>query len=176
MKNTLSQLKIYKTILFIIMAGVLLFIGSCMPDTTDPTPDPTPTNNEMYIKFQGKKVICKVPANDYRTYVNSLGDTGVTWEGNLPAGDTIFSLGHHGQRIVGKKYVLKFFSTNPEDVMVNITWSSFSTAPKIIIDGGDYTLEKINGKWVSTLKNGLGYNGRNSSERYTGIEFRMIWP
>ncbi len=92
--------------------------------------------------------------------------------------DTMISILHSGPRISGFKY--KFDptpATITDDIVdAGIRWSSLSTAPNVIIDGGDYTLEKKNGKWVSTLKNGTGYDYNDKTKRYTGLEFRIIWP
>lgn len=185
MQHTVSKLKIGKTILFIGMAAVLLFIGSCKGGGDDPTPDPTDTTkkvtDEMYIILNGLKVTCKVPASDYRTfYDKSNGDTSVQWSGNIPSGvggDTTLYIGHPGPRLLGTKYTVKSPAFgDAKKVEINLRWGIIAGHPYVFIDGGDYTLEKIKGKWVSTLKNGTGYDIKDNTKKYSGIEFRMIWP
>lgn len=178
MKQTVSKLKNGKIILFMGMAAVLLFIGSCKGGGDDPTPDPIPTvTDEMYIKVNGLKVICRLPAKTYETFV-IFGDTGVKWTGKLGFADTMISILHSGPRISGFKY--KFDPTpatiTKDIVSTVIRWSAISTSPYVIVDGGDYTLEKKNGKWVSTLKNGTGYDYNEKTKRYSGLEYRLIWP
>lgn len=162
------------------MAGVLLFIGSCNKGGGDnPTPDPIPTTDEMYIKCIGQKIICRVPAKTYKTYYAIGKDTAVEWAGNIPigiGGDTTLYIGHPGPRKLGVKYKVVVFAVNPDEVNMTLVWSVVAGKPRMNIDGGDYTLEKIKGKWVSTLKNGTGYDVKITGQRYTGIEFRMIWP
>ena len=146
MRHILAKLKNGKTILFMGMAVVLLFIGSCKGGGSDPTPDPTPTaTDEMYIKVNGLKVICRIPADEYRTYVNG-GDTGFKWRGNLGFADTSIDILHSGPKIAGFKYKIDPDPATITKDLINILirWSSLSTAPYVICDGGDYSLEKKN--------------------------------
>jgi hypothetical protein len=177
MKHILTKFKNPKVILIASLAVAVFFINSCSGGgDEEPTPDPIPTlTDEMYIKVNGLKVICRLPAKSYETFVVS-GDTGVEWIGKLGFQDTTINIGHYGPRIAGFKYKFDISGFGDEIVETQIRWSSISTAPYVIVDGGDYTLEKKNGKWVSTLKNGLGYDYRDKTKRYTGIEYRIIWP
>jgi hypothetical protein len=179
MKHILTKFKNPKVILIASLAVAVFFINSCSGGgDEEPTPDPIPTTtDEMYIKVNGLKVICRLPAKEYDVWVN-IGDTGVTWIGNLGFKDTTIDIVHAGPKIAGFKYKFDPTPANITDDIVGtvIRWSSLSTAPYVIVDGGDYTLEKKNGKWVSTLKNGTGYDYNEKTKRYTGIEYRLIWP
>lgn len=169
-KKVIQKISIISTVI------LLISIASCKSGGEDPLPDPTPTNtDEMYIILNGKKIICKLPAKQYEVYSTIL-DTGVQWSGNLPSSDTTIGIGHYGPRIAGFKYTLNPKAVAPDIVTTVIRWSYISTAPHVIVDGGNYTLEKIKGKWVSTLKNGTGYDYNTKTKRYTNIEYRIIWP
>ena len=158
---------------------VSLYLTSCSKNGTEPEPDPVaPVNNEMYINFNGKKLICRVPAVRYETSIGTLKDTVFEWRGNFPTGaggDTTIQIAHNGPRSVTAKYKPNI-GLNLDEVRITLKWSDILGAPNIAFDGGDYSLERINGKWVSTMKNGVGYDVKNKTKRYTGVEFRMIWP
>lgn len=172
----------FKSWLVITLSMCLLGIVTLFSCGKSTPPEPDPANpvvkDEMYFIINGKKVICKLPAKKYQTSVFN-GDTSMEWVGNIPigvGGDTIVSITHGGPRIKGINYTMFDFAAKPEHVVVDIVLGDIFTSPSVRPDGGDYTIEKINGKWVSTLKNGVGYDTRDNSKRYTGIEFRIIWP
>lgn len=77
---------------------------------------------------------------------------GVKYIGNLGIKDTTIDIAHYGPRIAGFKYKFNPKGSGIDKVETIIRRSSLSTAPYVIVDDGDYTLEKQNGKWVSTLK------------------------
>lgn len=77
---------------------------------------------------------------------------GVKYIGNLGIKDTTIDIAHYGPRIAGLKYKFNPKGSGIDKVETIIRRSSLSTAPYVIVDDGDYTLEKQNGKWVSTLK------------------------
>ena len=166
MKNISNWL--FKVAVFIIP----ILLNSCKPD--NPTKAPS---KEMYIQFSNIKVICKVPAVSYQTFLLTTGDTSVSWQGNINGlGDTMIQISHFGPRILGKKYKLNVDYNDPDAVIVSVLWSNISGQPCIILTGGDYTLEKENGKWVSVVKNGVGIDGLKFDIKYSGIECRIIWP
>ena len=132
----------------------------------------------MYIILNGKKVTCRVPATIYKTSNNSI-DTVVTWSGNIPSGfggDTTINISHFGPRIHGMKYKPVEFGTENDQVMIYLRWGIVAGQPWVLFDGGDYKLEKTKGKWVSTMKNGTGFDSKDKTKRYSNIEFRIIWP
>lgn len=172
MKNILNK----KVIKFLPILGIILLFNSCKSGESDVTPNPTPTvTDEMYIQLNGLKVICKLPASQYHTFVKG-GDTCVDWWSGLGDKDTILTISHSGPRISGMKYKVEALWGNPDEVGINLRWSVNLGHPDVVFDGGDYTLEKIKGKWVSTMKNGTGYDSYVAGKRYSGIEFRLIWP
>jgi len=179
MKNKISKNK-FSLILMFVLGICTLFTNSCSSGGEDPTPTPTtPTgSDEMYIILNGQKVTCRVPATLYRTYNNS-GDTTVKWSGNIPSGfggDTTINIMHPGPRINGMKYKPIDFGIDDDQVMIYLRWGIVVGQPWVLFDGGDYKLEKIKGKWVSTMKNGTGFDSKDKTKRYSNIEFRIIWP
>jgi hypothetical protein len=51
-----------------------------------------------------------------------------------------------------------------------------SSSPNINIAKGTYELKRENGKFVSYLKNGEGFNGLKHNQRFYNIEFKVVWP
>jgi len=178
MKNHLLSNK-FSLILLVVLGISTLFTNSCSSGGDDPTPTPTPTgSDEMYIILNGQKVTCRVPATIYKTSNNSI-DTVVTWSGNIPSGfggDTTINISHFGPRIHGMKYKPVEFGIDPDQVMIYLRWSIVAGQPYVLFDGGDYTMTKVKGKWVSTMKNGTGFDSKDKTKRYSNIEFRIIWP
>ncbi|MCB9250834.1 MAG: hypothetical protein H6605_00055 [Flavobacteriales bacterium] len=173
----------FSKIMFVLgLCCAALFYNSCKTGGSDPVPDPNPnpTTDEMYIILNGQKIICKVPAKKYRTYIHpSLKDTCLEWIGNIPigaGGDTTLDIRHGGPRVSGVNYKVKDIAVKDDEVSCNIQWSIVAGKPAVNIDGGNYTIEKKNGKWVSTLKNGTGYDANVAGKNYTDIEFRIVWP
>jgi len=168
------------SIIFWVVLGIsTLVTNSCSSGGDDPTPAPTPTpSDEMYIIFKGQKVTCRVPADTYRTS-NNPNDTTLTWSGNIPlgvGGDTLLTIIHPGPRLQSVKYKTMDYGVEDDEVMIRLRWSIIAGQPNILFDGGDYKLEKVKGKWVSTMKNGTGYDVKDETKRYSNIEFRIIWP
>ncbi len=152
-----------------------ILLNSCKPDK--PINPLKPLSDEMYIQFNGLKVICKVPTVAYQTFILTTGDTSVSWQGNINGlGDTMIQISHVGPRILGKKYKINVDYNDSDAVIINLLWSNIPGQPSIILTDGDYTLEKENGKWVSVVKNGVGIDGLMSDKKYSGIECRIIWP
>jgi len=178
MQNQISKNK-FSLILLVVLGISTLLTNSCSSGGDDPTPTPTPTgSDEMYIIFKGQKVICRVPADTYRTS-NNPNDTTLTWSGNIPlgvGGDTLLTIIHPGPRLQGVKYKTMDYGIEDDEVMIRLRWSIIAGQPNILFDGGDYKLEKLKGKWVSTMKNGTGYDVKDGTKKYSNIEFRIIWP
>jgi len=163
-----------KSILLLPLLLPILVIDSCQSKVEVPKPD-----GEMYIQFNGIKVICRPTSYGFYTTYLQQGDTAVSWQGNIGGGlgDTLLIIRHSGARIIEKKYRIVGFCAKPDEVSINLEWSAQTKGqPSIQFDGGDYTLDKINGRWVSIVKNGTGYDSNNSNIRYSGIDCRIIWP
>lgn len=178
MKNRFLSNK-FSILLLCVLGISTLFTNSCSSGGDDPTPTPTPNgSDEMYIILNGKKVTCRVPATTYETN-NTPSDTSVKWSGNIPSGvggDTTINILHPGPRINGMKYKPVDLGLDDDNVMIYLRWSIVAGHPWVLFDGGDYKLEKVKGKWVSTIKNGTGYDVKDDTKRYSNIEFRIIWP
>lgn len=171
---------------FLILASavaVTLTFSGC--DKKDPPPPSTTgggtgggTATVDYILFDGYRVEMKSPVKG--TMKGSSGDTTLEWRGNQPTsidGDTVLWINHESRAAkTYPKFVVIPFAD--DEVSLQIRWGTSSGRPRVDIIGGTYKLERVDGFWVSTLKNGTGEwdKGSGDIKTYTGIEFRATWP
>ncbi|MBS3914341.1 MAG: hypothetical protein KG003_07570 [Bacteroidetes bacterium] len=172
---------------FKLLGTLLLAVGILMTTTNGCKKDTNNNNNnnntggttENYILFNGVKVTFVNPKIGVTKII--AGDTAYQWSGNLPGGfgdDTTLTIIHIGKRIAGSPTKLDPQGITEGEVAIDLRWSIIAGQPWPGIVGGDYKLERVNGKWVSTLKNGVGEwtNSGGTKQTYTGIEFRVEWP
>ena len=138
------------------------------------------TSEIDYILFDGYRLEMKNPVKG--TIKLNAGDTTFQWRGNQPTsidGDTFLYI-DHGTILRKAQTYTKFVDIvfNEGEVSALFKWGTSFGKPDINIKSGTYKLERVNGFWVSTLKNGTGEWDRGSGDikTYTGIEFRATWP
>lgn len=160
------------------------------PKKEDPKQDDDPKDNgKDYIKMAdfGSFVLeFRNPEMGSMTII--AGDTSLRWSGNKPStavGDTILTIIHPSTdmelnpvpRIAGSHNVVQG-AFDEGEVGITMRLGTVDGRPFIYLTGGDYTLSRKDGKWVSMLKNGTGTwtNSIGDKVNYTGIEFRATWP
>ncbi len=186
-----------KFIQFLSLACVLGFLTlqSCKEDDKPPTSTTTtdddntdPLAGKDYLLFEGVKVEFRNPAMGSLKTTST--DTTLEWRGNKPSGiigDTIIIISHAAVDLQGN--TLKRtegehgFAPWPQpfksnEVTVRIRWGEADGQPRIDMTGGTYELKRVDGKWVSILKNGKGTWTKSNGDKvnYTGIEFKATWP
>lgn len=154
-------------------------------DTTKTDDNPDPLAGKDYLLFEGVRVEFRDPSIGKMDY--SAGDTSLRWGGNKPetiTGDTVLSINHPGYNSdlddLPRKEGVFTFSENPVEGQVRSTiqWGTADGYPVVKLTGGTYELKRVDGKWVSILKNGTGTWTKSNGDKvnYTGIEFKATWP
>ena len=160
---------------FSLLAAVcgLFILQSCEKDPVTPPVDNS-ASVKPYIIVRGVKFVCAKPSSLRVT--RNQNDSQLIWSGT-GSSDTIIWISHQKNEVKVGSY--KIDSTgfgDPGFITSTIRWGTMSSSPKINIAKGTYALKRENGKFVSYLKNGEGYNGLNHNQRFYNIEFKVVWP
>lgn len=152
------------------------YLSSCSKDEVGTTGGGGKEEVKDYLLFDGVRVEFNNPTKGYLSTVN---DTALIWSGNQPSGpegDTTLTIMHITRKAMS--FNVDSDGVEDDDVFINIRWGDLDGKPRLTLNGGDYTLKREDGFWVSTLKNGTGTFVKNSGDevKYTGIEFRATWP
>jgi hypothetical protein len=157
---------------------LLLSISACKKKEEPPktnTGNQNPAAEPDYILFKGYKMILRKP----RTWEMDIngGDTILYWSGSTGgSGDTALLIRHPESIKAGVNTIVEYAFYYGE-VGLFLNWGVPGVSPEVAITGGDYKIERINNRWVSTLKNGTGVWKRTSGDvNYTGIEVKITWP
>jgi len=111
--------------------------------------------------------------------------TSFEWRGNNPCNcerDTVISITHYEDLTEGTYSVKGSVNqNNNKEVKIRMNFGIFpdtTAAFYINIYDGDYTISKSNDKWISTLKNGIGYYTVDPFDliEFKDIEFKATWP
>ncbi len=152
-----------------LIAGSLLFTQSC-EDKTDPPKPPDNSGTADFVTVNGTTFYGK-NATEIKEKVNV--DTFLSYRRVFGPNDTNIFIYHEVRK--SKTYNVAKTQDMDVDVAIDINWGSTLSSPKILLDGGTYKLEKVNGKWVSTLSGGTGINQVNKA-RINNISFKLTWP
>lgn len=154
-----------------LIAGSLLFTQSC-EDKTDPPKPPDNSGTADFVTVNGFTFYGK-NATEIKQMINV--DTILSYRRVLGPNDTQIFVRHEVRK--AKSYNVALVSDIDVDVSIGIGWGSQIGSPSIKLDGGTYKLEKVNGKWVSTLSGGTGMNSATSpASRINNISFKLTWP
>jgi hypothetical protein len=171
-------------------------IQSCKDDDKPPVitndddnTSPDPLAGKDYLIFEGVKVEFRNPEMGKMT--TSDLDTVLEWYGNKPSGtvgDTVLIISHPSkdEDIESKPRAEGIYTFVPwpgnvsstNTVTTRLRWGTLSGRPVVDLTGGTYELKRVDGKWVSILKNGTGTWTKSNGDKvnYTGIEFKATWP
>jgi hypothetical protein len=156
----------------------VLFFAACGKEeesSNTGTKNTNPAVESDYILFNGYKMILRKPRL-WKIGVNA-GDTVLNWAGSLGgSGDTAIQF-RHAEGIKGGANAVVQDALDLGEVGILINWGVPGVNPEIQLTSGDYKIERINKRWVSTLKNGKGVWEKSSGNvNYSGIEVRVTWP
>lgn len=156
----------------------LISFTACGNVEDQPEPGTKNTNPVVepdYILFNGYKMILRKPRL-WKIGVNA-GDTVMNWAGSTGgSGDTAIQFRHPEGIKAGTNTVVKD-ALNLGEVGIFINWGVPGVYPEVQLTSGDYKIERVNKRWVSTLKNGKGiWEKSGGNVNYTGIEVRVTWP
>jgi len=183
MNNKVKFIKILSLACFLGLTSIS--IQSCKEDDKPPVvtndddnTNPDPLAGKDYFKFEGVKVEFRNPAMGTRKMISFF--TAFSWEGNKPTGalgDTVLRVMHPTALAEGT-YTLKEEAFEEEEAFVEILWGTADGRPQVQLNGGTYELKKVDGKFVSILKNGTGTWTKSNGDKvnYTGIELKATWP
>jgi hypothetical protein len=192
MNNKVKFIKILS--LACVLSLISISIQSCKDDDKPPTGTTTTDDNDTdplagkdYLKFEGYKLEFNNPT--IGTVKGSESDTTLEWRGNKPstsAGDTAIFILHPAldselNPIISRKlgtYTPVFSDADEGQIQIYIRFSDLDGRPRVNITGGTYELKRVDGKWVSILKNGKGTWTKDNGDKvnYTGIELKATWP
>lgn len=158
-------------------------------DTTKTDDNPDPLAGKDYLIFEGVKVEFRNP--EIGTLKANTGDTSLEWYGNKPSGtygDTVVLIKHAALDDIDIKPIPRTagihtfapwprpFST--DKVTVRLRWGTLDGYPVVDMTGGTYELKRVDGKWISIIKNGTGTWTKSNGDKvnYTGIELKATWP
>lgn len=168
----MKKRNVFKLSLIAAVCGMLI-LQSCEEDPVTPPVDNS-ASVKPYVMVNGQKFVCAQPSSLKVTWTGA--DSMLTWAGT-GFSDTFIGIAHQKNEIKVGSY--KIDSTglgDPGFIVTAINWGSMASSPKINIAKGTYELKRENGKFVSYLKNGEGYNGLKHNQRFYNIEFKVIWP
>lgn len=162
-----------KLILLAFMSVSLVFVTNCKKDdgggnnnnnnnTNPPAEDFVTMNGRTFWGKNATSVLTKVSVDTFLSYRRVLGIE-----------DTNIFVYHELRR--AKSYKVEGISGGDSACVIQVNWGSDLGSPKVSLDGGSYKLERVNGKWVSTLSGGTGINSKTSN-RIDNISFRLTWP
>ena len=163
---------IFRLSLIVAICG-LFILQSCEKDPVTPPVDNS-ASVKPYVLVNGVKFVCAQPRSLYVSWTG--GDSQLTWAGT-GFSDTFIWIAHQKNEIKVGSY--KIDSTgfgDPGFIVTSFRWGILSSSPVINIAKGTYELKRENGKFVSYLKNGEGYNGLKHNQRFYNIEFKVVWP
>ncbi len=191
MNNKVKFIKILSLACFLGLTSIS--IQSCKEDDKPPTGTTTtdddntdPIAGKDYLLFEGVKVEFRNPEMGKMSYMG--GDTSLEWYGNKPVGvqgDTVMFIRHPSisqgeplHRVAGSYEVDESPFFKAGKVGIYVRWGTLDGYPYVILTEGDYELKRVDGKWVSILKNGKGTWTKSNGDKvnYTGIEFKATWP
>lgn len=181
-----NKVKFIQLLSLACVLGLMIFsIQSCKDDDKPPVvtndddnTNPDPLAGKDYLLINGYKLEFINPERGTRTLI--AGDTTLRWAGNKPeksAGDTIIQIVHASTRIPGN-YKIVDIGFDEGDAMIYIQLGTLDGRPVIELTGGEYTLQLVNGLWVTIVKNGVGVWEKDNGDivNYTGIELKATWP
>ncbi|MDP2175455.1 MAG: hypothetical protein Q8K70_06040 [Bacteroidota bacterium] len=172
----------FKTLAWALLPALIIGFTACgdkdeTPPTSTPTPNIPTTGTEQYILMNSKKVVLRNP--QFPSIQVLQGDTILQWAGNKPSGiegDTVVIVTHYEGVKRGVNSVSNF-ATDYGEISVSIFHGNIAASPRVLLTGGDFNMEKINGIWYSVLKNGTAvWKKAGGDVNLTGIEFRLAWP
>lgn len=158
------------SILMLAIGGVLIMgMNGCKKDTTTGSGSGSGaggggTASPDYFKLNGTTVNFISPTIGVQTG-NVQGEELLEWK-SYNRGDTVASILAAAPRKEG--------TIDPSSYIITLKINGLT----VKINGGDFKYEKLDGKWVSTLKNGIGEEntGVGSIKKYPGVELKMTWP
>jgi hypothetical protein len=189
------KLKLIRILSLTCILGLITF-QSCKKDGKPKTDDTTKTDDDNpdplagkdYLKFEGVRVEFRNPTMG--SLKTSFADSSLEWRGNKPSGiigDTVIYIKHAAVNSLGEELKRREgahgFAPWPaprtnEDVTIRIQWGTADGYPVVDLTSGTYELKKVDGKFVSILKNGTGTWTKSNGDKvnYTGIELKATWP
>jgi hypothetical protein len=189
------KLKLIRILSLTCILGLITF-QSCKKDDKPKTDDTTKTDDNNpdplagkdYLLFEGVKVEFRNPAIGKLT--TNIADTSLEWYGNKPSGtvgDTVVVIKHltvdDNLDPLPRSAGIHAFSpwpipTSNDKVTVRLRWGTLDGYPVIDMTGGTYELKRVDGKWISLIKNGTGTWTKSNGDKvnYTGIELKATWP
>lgn len=181
-----NKVKFIQLLSLICVLGLMTFsIQSCKEDDKPPVvtndddnTNPDPLAGKDYFKFEGVRVEFRNPAIGTREMIGSY--PSLIWEGNKPTGalgDTTIVIMHPDELVEGTLKVDPL-ANNDDEVYIQIRWGTVDGMPQVTLTGGSYEMKKVDGKFVSILKNGTGTWTKSNGDKvnYTGIELKATWP